>query len=105
MSQNSYDYGTLNRLSSSVNSTELIFMCIHGKTVSYVIPGAKAICVSLLSFIAWSYPGKVQEREAKLDGTFQLWKWVQDRCEMSTISTPSALPYITTPPQLLIAIP
>ena len=28
----------LNRLSSSVNSMELLFMCIHGKTVSYVIP-------------------------------------------------------------------
>ena len=30
---------------------------------------------------------------------------IQDRCEMSTISTPSSPPYITTPPQLLIARP
>ena len=41
----------------------------------------------------------------KIDGTFPLWKWVQDRCEMSTISKQSPLPYITTPPQLLIARP
>ena len=54
---------------------------------------------------AWSYPGKVQESKAKSDGTFHLWKWVQHRCEMSTISTPPSLPYITTPPQLLIATP
>ena len=32
----------LNRLSSSVNSTELLSRCIHGKTVSYVIPSPEA---------------------------------------------------------------
>ena len=28
-------FDTVNRLSSSVNSMELLFMCIHGNTVSY----------------------------------------------------------------------
>ena len=63
------------------------------------------MCIYLYVSSCVEYPGKVQEREAKLDGTFHLWKWVQDRCEMSTISTPSPLPYISTPPQLLIARP
>ena len=61
-------------------------------------------CASIFTYLpAWSYPGKVQE--AKLDGTFHLWKWVQDSCQMAAISIPSSLPYITTPPQLLIATP
>ena len=32
-------------------------------------------CASILSYLpAWSYPGKAQEREVKLDGTFYEWK-------------------------------
>ena len=53
-----------------VPSVEMVEMCSKktqlGRACKRVLP-------------AWSYPGKVQEREAKLDGTFHLWKWVQDQ--------------------------
>ena len=40
-------------------------------------PPQRETCASMFTYLPeGSYPVKVQEREAKLDGTFQLWKRV-----------------------------